>query len=326
MNNDQIVEQIFQLPADAPDRFEAMAKIVSHFQRKKNPVYNRYCKLGFQYLPVEAFKYGPITSFPVAETEHVFESSGTGRGTTSKHYVRNLRLYERSIITHFHQVFGEGPFTLLAHLPHYVERGRTSSLLYMVSYLIDTIGNDSSGFFLEKLDPFFTAIESAAVSGTPFLLFGTAFGLLDLVEKQHFPLPAGAIVIETGGMKTYRKEIKRTELHERLAVGFGVPRLNVRSEYGMCELSSQCYTRGTDTFFPPPWMQIKIVDPENPEFELPDGVSGALAVTDLANIYSVSAILTEDKAVRQGPGFEVIGRLTKAELRGCNFLMEDGLR
>jgi hypothetical protein len=47
-----------------------------------------------------------------------------------------------------------------------------------------------------------------------------------------------------------------------------------------------------------------------------------LAVLDLANIDSVAAILTEDRAVARDGGFEVLGRLTGAELRGCKFLLE----
>ena len=53
--------------------------------------------------------------------------------------------------------------------------------------------------------------------------------------------------------------------------------------------------------------------------------SGVLAVVDLANCYTVSALLTEDRAVQRDAGFEVLGRLSQAELRGCNFLLEKSL-
>ncbi|MDZ7694540.1 MAG: hypothetical protein U5K69_26025 [Balneolaceae bacterium] len=39
--------------------------------------------------------------------------------------------------------------------------------------------------------------------------FGAAFGLLDLVEMESPLLPGNSIVIETGGMKTYRREISQ---------------------------------------------------------------------------------------------------------------------
>ncbi len=91
----------------------------------------------------------------------------------------------------------------------------------------------------------------------------------------------------------------------------------------MCELLSQCYTDGGEIFHTPPWMRFEILDFDNPDRVLSDGEPGMLAVLYLANMYSVSSILTEDKAVKRADGFEVLGRLKTAELRGCNFLLED---
>ncbi|HET6568560.1 MAG TPA: hypothetical protein VFG50_11400, partial [Rhodothermales bacterium] len=155
----------------------------------------------------------------------------------------------------------------------------------------------------------------------PLLLFGAAFGLLDLAEKGPMVLPENSIVVETGGMKTHRREITRAELHRKLADGFGLPVSRIWSEYGMCELLSQCYARGGGTYLPPPWLRFRVVDPERPEREMPEGEPGMLQIFDMANLYSVSAIRTEDLAVRRGEGFEVLGRLSGADLRGCNFLL-----
>ena len=190
----------------------------------------------------------------------------------------------------------------MAHLPHYAERGEQSSLLYMVDYLIRQYGDDHSGFFLDDRTVLERAVAYSKSEATPLLLFGAAFGLLDLAEEATITLPTTARVIETGGMKTYRRAISRGELHRRLAEGFGVPEAHIWSEYGMCELMSQAYTRGGPIFFPPPWMRAWIVDPEHPDREMPEGQPGALALFDLANVYSVSAILTEDRAVRRGSG------------------------
>ena len=122
-------------------------------------------------------------------------------------------------------------------------------------------------------------------------------------------------------MKTHRREITRATLYRRLREGFGDA--SVRSEYGMCELLSSCYSRGDGIFHPPPWMRFRVVDPACPFESLEEGREGALAVLDLANVYSASAVLTQDRAVRRGDGFEVLGRLEHAELRGCNFLLDN---
>jgi len=310
--------------------FNTAADTVLAHQRANSRVYSRYCKektswKKARYLPVEAFKHIPVTTFPPERAEHVFKSSGTGRGVSSRHYVRSLDLYERVTATHFQSVFGEGPFTFVAHLPGYADNGQTSSLLYMVDHLIGQFGDAESGFFLDDQDRLHRAIDHSVSTSAPFILFGAAFGLLDLVDDRRIALPEGAVVIETGGMKTYRQEITRDELHARLADGFAIDESQVRSEYGMCELMSQCYTRGDHVFYPPPWMRFQIMDPEDPRQTVAEGEVGVLALFDLANVYTVSPLLTEDRGVRVGAGFKVLGRLSDAELRGCNFLIESAV-
>ena len=270
----------------------------------------------------EIVKHAPVATFPPDEAAHVFKSSGTGRSVPSTHHVKSLDLYERVFSDHFADAVGSGPFTFVAHLPHYAERGETSSLLYMVEGLIERFGDSASGFFLDDTTPLHEAIAHSQDQGARFLLFGAAFGLLDLIERGSVELLADALVIETGGMKTYRQSVTRDELHQRLRDGLGVPESQVWSEYGMCELMSQCYTRGDRIFYPPPWMRFRVVDPEQPTEEVPEGSPGALALFDLANLFTVSALMTQDRAVRRGDGFEVLGRLSDAELRGCNFLLE----
>ncbi len=321
-----LIDAIFSIPAGDDAAFEAVWEQVHAFQLANNAVYARYCN-GLSgeirpYLPIDAFKHVPVIAFEdAAQAALVFQSSGTGRGVSAKHYVKDLHVYERAAAQHFASLFGTGPLTLAAYLPHYTQMGTHSSLLYMVQHLVETFGDAHSGFFLDKENDL-AALAARADPDTPFILFGAAFGLLDLVEKHAMQLPAHAIVIETGGMKTYRKEVTREALHSKLAAGFGLPTSHVLSEYGMCELLSQCYTQGGHAFQTPPWMRIAIMDPENPlELQAP-GKPGALALIDLANVYSVSAILTQDKAIQTADGFEVLGRLQGAELRGCNFLLE----
>ncbi len=304
-----------------------MAGVVRTFQTARNEVYGRFAAAGFTYLPIEAFKQALLTSVPEAPPERIFRSSGTAGMAPSRHAVHRLAVYDRAAAVHFAQVFGAGPFVLLAHLPGYAERGRESSLVHMASALMQRYGAEGSGFFLEDTTPLAHGIEAAERTGHPLLLLGAAFGLLDLVERGAPRLPGGSIVVETGGMKTRRREVGRAALHERLAEGFGAPRERVYSEYGMCELLSQCYTRGGEVFYAPPWMQVRIVDPAAPGEALPAGTEGAIAVIDLANLYSAAFILTEDRgAATPDGGFQVLGRLSGAELRGCNFLMPEAHR
>ena len=57
----------------------------------------------------------------------------------------------------------------------------------------------------------------------------------------------------------------------------------------------------------PAWVRSAIVDPETLE-PLPAGHQGLLRHYDLANLFSVSAIQTEDHAVARGNGFELLKR------------------
>ena len=51
-----------------------------------------------------------------------------------------------------------------------------------------------------------------------------------------------------------------------------------------------------------------------------DGETGLLRIFDLANVFSVMAVQTEDLAVRRGDGFELLGRAELAEARGCSLM------
>jgi hypothetical protein len=309
--------------------FEEQFAAIVEFQRQQIELYRRYLELlGDQagespHLPIESFRRGELSTFSPDRAEAIFHSSGTTGAERSRHAVHRLGVYEKSIRTNFERQFGVGPFTFLADLPGYTDAGGTSSLLYMVRCLIRSYGDEESGSFAGRREALEGAVAWSERYGTRLILFGVAFGLLELVDARALPLPPGSVVIEPGGMKTRRQEISRDDLHRRLADGFAVDRSAVVSEYGMCELLSQCYTRGGDIFYPPSWVRVEVRDPANPLQRQPEGVPGVLAIIDLANIYSISAILTEDLGEQVGDGFRVTGRLTGSQLRGCNMLLND---
>ena len=69
----------------------------------------------------------------------------------------------------------------------------------------------------------------------------------------------------------------------------------------------------------PPWARVQIISPEN-DREVADGETGLIRIFDLANVFSVAAIQTEDLGVRRGAGFELISRAQLAEPRGCSLM------
>ncbi len=82
-----------------------------------------------------------------------------------------------------------------------------------------------------------------------------------------------------------------------------------------------CYgsESGSRNFRFPPWARAQIISPETGD-EVGDGEAGLVRVLDLANVASAVTLQTEDLAVRRGDGFELLGRSTDAEPRGCSLM------
>jgi hypothetical protein len=69
---------------------------------------------------------------------------------------------------------------------------------------------------------------------------------------------------------------------------------------------------------------VQIISPETGR-EVADGETGLIRVFDLANVFSVAAIQTEDLGIRHGDGFELIGREQLAEPRGCSLMTNSAI-
>ena len=323
--------------------FAEKAREVFAYQFSRNTLYQRYCEAldpeisaGIQndlpvpdnianipLLPIRAFKDAAVTTQPEAEPDLIFKSSGTSAMRRSEHRVHDRRLYEQSLVQGFDHFYALDSAVIWGYLPRYADNSQ-SSLIYMIRTLTD---RDQSG--LSRFLPLDTPLDEDAIdrvkqSGKQLILFGAAFGLLDLLDMGQIDLPPNSIVIETGGMKTHRREIARDQLHQALSAGFGLDNSRIHSEYGMAELLSQAYARGGKWFKTVPWMQVSVRNPENPSEILPPYNEGLIGVIDLANIYSCSFILTSDKGMTDNNGrFQVLGRWNPRDLRGCNFLIEE---
>ena len=71
--------------------------------------------------------------------------------------------------------------------------------------------------------------------------------------------------------------------------------------------------------YAPPWARVQVISPETGE-QVNDGQTGLIRIFDLANVYSVIAVQTEDLGIRRGNGFEFIGRAAASEPRGCSLM------
>jgi hypothetical protein len=273
------------------------------------------------------------------------------------HNAESLAVYETSLWIAFKQTFFADPKSanraakLICLTPPPVQVPY-SSLVHMFETVRQiTCEMDASVFFgktdadnswILDFDAVLKMLRESVAQNQPLLLLGTAFSfvhLLDFLAENDlkFQLPENSRVMETGGYKNRSRTMPKAELHALIAKYLGVARENIICEYGMSELSSQAYDRATNasmqtsrdagiSFAPtsaarifhfPPWARVQIISPETNR-EVAEGETGLIRIFDLANVFSVAAIQTEDLGVRRGEGFELIGRAQAAEARGCS--------
>lgn len=327
------IEHIFTIKSE--QEFRRLVLDVFRFQATNNPIYGQYVqslKIDIEaieqieqipFLPVEFFKsFEIITNNQNTNNPQTFTSSGTTGQITSKHFVSDSSIYQKSYLKAFELFYGNiTDYCILALLPSYLER-EGSSLVYMADDLIKKSKHHKSGFYLHNYDELILTLQQLQDKKQKTILLGVTYALLDVVEQ--FPLFRGGsnlIVMETGGMKGKRKEMIREELHSILCEGFGVK--SIHSEYGMTELLSQAYSKGDGIFTTPPWMKILIRDTNDPFSYLPAGRTGGINIIDLANIYSCSFIATQDLGkTNPNSSFEVLGRFDNSDIRGCNLLVQ----
>ena len=320
-------KDIFSITSE--EDFEALALKIFRFQHENVKVYREFCDLlkidpskinnsaNIPFLPIQFFKSHKVILKGLSD-ETIFTSSGTTGSITSKHFVANLPLYEKSFSQAFKENYGDpSEVVILTLLPSYLER-EGSSLIYMVDWLIKKSNNPHSGFYLHDTDALIEKLRFLESQKIKTVLVGVSYALLDLIEKQPFQLE-NTIVMETGGMKGKRKELVKEELHEILKKGFGVS--EIHSEYGMTELLSQAYSHSKGIFTTPPWMKVLIRDPED-ALTLVTAKTGGINVIDLANLYSCSFIATQDLGKKYSDNsFEILGRFDTSDIRGCNLMV-----
>lgn len=319
------VNNLFEL---SETRFNELAQQSFQFQYNNNPVYRSFCDAlhidqkkvstleSIPFLPIGFFKTHRVESTEFSP-ETLFESSGTSQTIQSKHYVKSLALYEEAFTKGFLWEYGlPENYCFLGLLPSYLERSH-SSLVYMVQKLMEKSNHPMNGFYLNNFQQLWERLQLLEKEGQPTILIGVTFGLLDFAEQYQLPLK-NTIIMETGGMKGRREEMTREQVHQQLKKSFSVE--TIHSEYGMTELLSQAYSKGNGIFHCPSWMKVLVRDEDDPLHISTTG-KGAINIIDLANVYSISFIATDDVGeVFEDGSFRVLGRMDNSDIRGCSLL------
>jgi hypothetical protein len=279
----------------------------------------------------------------------VFHSSGTTEQRPSRHFhnSRSLALYEASLLAWFQaKVQAKNDQTpwlkpRLISLTPAAAQAPHSSLAYMFETARRELGSPDSVFLGQigadgawqvDLPAAMKALKESVVAGLPVIVLGTAFSFVHLADGVadgglRLMLPPGSQAMETGGYKGRSRTLPREELHSLITQRLGIPPSHIIREYGMSELSSQAYdtpkaattadAKAGRHFQFPPWARMQIFSPETGS-EAAEGEPGLIRIFDLANVYSTMALQTEDLGTRYGDEFELLGRATLAEPRGCS--------
>lgn len=207
-----------------------------------------------------------------------------------------------------------------------------------VGYFLNTDDKGVSYFDVEAMQQFLRELDS----NQPVVLFGFTYilyqNVLKAVADSHLDitLPAGSKIIHIGGWKKLESEkISKDLFNARLSACFGLKPEDVIDIYGFTEQMGlnypdcQCGCKHTSAY-----TRVIVRDPVTRE-ALPAGKEGMLEfITPIPHSYPGNVVLTDDMGIlepgecpfgRGGQRFRVVGRLKKAEVRGCGDILSSKL-
>ncbi|MEO8602462.1 MAG: long-chain fatty acid--CoA ligase [bacterium] len=346
---DPLYDRVLAYIADASaDHFEPLALAVFRHQFEHSLPYQRFCLSrgaspervadwqDIPAVPIVAFKRAALCCGPA---RRLFRSSGTTAGseTRSRHLLPEPRLYQTSALTGLRQgLFPDQPRMRMVSLIAPVAALPESSLAQMVAWGLAEFGAADSGYVADAdgldVEALIETLHGSEGDGRPLAILTTTGALIRVFDaliarRLTFRLPHGSRLMDTGGAKGAPRQLSRNGLLHAVWRTFAIPGYFCVNEYGMAELSSQYYdspiadrVRGRHAQrrkLVPHWARVSVLDPISLAPQ-PPGMPGVLRHVDLANAGSALAVLSEDLGMVIGNGFELLGRVPGAEMRGCS--------
>jgi hypothetical protein len=288
------------------------------------------------YLPVGVFKTHRLSSVPESEIFKTLTSSGTTGQEVSRIFLDRETAQRQTmalarIMTH---VLGPARLPMMIVDSAAVIKDRKSfsargaGVLGMMNF-----GREHFYALDEqmRLDEPGVRQFLARFGARPFLIFGFTFMvweyLLKAIRGLGIDLSHGVLIHSGGWKKLQQEAVGNPEFRRRFREETGLER--IYNFYGMVEQVGSVSVEGEDGYlYPPNFSDVIVRDPATRE-ELPAGQPGLIQVISiLPTSYPGHSILTEDLGVvhgvddsscgRMGKRFSVLGRLPRAELRGCS--------
>lgn len=207
-----------------------------------------------------------------------------------------------------------------------------------VGYFLNSDENGVSYFDVEAMRDFLAGLDP----DKPVVLFGFTYILYQNVLKAiteseiDIKLPNGSKIIHIGGWKKLESEkISKDLFNKRIAGIFGLQPEDVIDIYGFTEQMGLNYPDCKCGFkHASAYTRVIVRDPSTRDV-LPAGKEGMLEfVSPIPHSYPGNVVLTDDIGFtddgecpygRPGQRFKIVGRLKKAEVRGCGDILSSKL-
>jgi hypothetical protein len=349
-----IYEQVLTfIHRPVPESFERLALDVFRHQFEAVCAYRRYCEgRGVDPHTVRivddvpavsnvAFKYAELAIDGAARSAEaaIFLTSGTtqGRERRGRHVVARPDIYRASAIAHLRtMLFPDARRMAILAIHPTADAMPESSLAAMISWCVEEFGPAMhlAAASRDRIDVEAATgfLADAEARRKPVCIVGTTAAFAVLFSELRgggvkLRLAPGSRMMDTGGAKGQAVAMQASEVIEQAGELLAIAPAMVVNEYGMTELCSQLYdatafncadASNTQERFkiPPPWLRVTARDPVTLR-PMPDGEIGLLTFFDLANVGSVSAVMTEDLGWVEHGRVRVLGRATSGEARGC---------
>jgi Acyl-protein synthetase, LuxE len=335
-----------------PEAFEWLALDVFRHQFETVAAYRRYCEgRGVEPRAVRsvdqvpavsnvAFKYDDLAIDGASRSRGaaVFLTSGTtqGRERRGRHIVTRPEIYRASATAHLRtMLFPDARRMAILAMHPTADAMPESSLSAMISWSIEEFGTGThlAAASRERVDvaAAIAFLADCEARREPVCIMGTTAAFAALFyelgrRSSKLRLAAGSRMMDTGGAKGQVVPMQAREVIAQAGETLAIAPARVINEYGMTELCSQLYdatafncTGVADSEerlkIPPLWMRVTARDPVTLR-PMADREIGMLTFFDLANVGSVSAVMTEDLGWVERGRVRVLGRAA-GEARGC---------
>lgn len=288
------------------------------------------------YIPVSLFKTQRLQSVPDEAVRVTLTSSGTS-GQAVSHIALDAEtstIQQRALANSLSHVLGKQRLPMLVIDTDAVFKNprqmsaRGAGVLGLMRY-----GRNHAFALNQALEPDLAAVRAflAEQAGRPFFMFGFTFmvwvNFYERFRDEGLDLSNGILIHSGGWKKMAERAVDNRTFRAALREAFGLHR--VHNFYGMVEQIGSIFLEGPDgLLFPPNFADVLIRDPVTWQVA-PAGTPGVIQLLSLLpHSYPGHSVLTEDLGVVEtvvpvdsawgDKGLRVLGRVARAELRGCS--------